>query len=100
MINITGVDLKQFVAEVYNLSKPQGLGYIHYKKGPLDNETIEKIIDSPHYVDCIINMDYVHGRACKINVYEKDDQWFIDNQWFDHTPEDLKELLRRCGIDQ
>ena len=37
-IDITGINLIEFVKEVYKLSVPAGLGYLHFRKGELTNE--------------------------------------------------------------
>jgi len=37
-IDVTGIDLIQFIKEVYKLSVPAGLGYLHFRKGELTNE--------------------------------------------------------------
>lgn len=98
-INITGVDLKKFVKEVYNLSQPQGLGILHYREGGLTDEEAESILaeGTPHHP---VDMDYVHGRACKMVVFNNDDKLTIPDRWYDHTDNQLIELLKRCGVDR
>jgi hypothetical protein len=32
-IDITGVDMVEFVKKVYELSLPQGMGFLHYQEG-------------------------------------------------------------------
>ena len=44
MIDITGVDLRKFVQMVYALSRPLGLGYLHYTPMPLSEEEINRAI--------------------------------------------------------
>lgn len=43
-VDITGVNLKEFAKEVYNLSGPQGMGTIHYIPGPLSDDVAEEIV--------------------------------------------------------
>ena len=38
------------------------------------------------------------GRACKFHVRKKEDQYFINDSWFDHSPGQLIELLAHVGI--
>ena len=45
-----------------------------------------------------INMDYVKGRACKMTVWRENDKLYICNDWYDHSDDDLKELLTRLGM--
>jgi len=97
MIEITGADLKDVAKHVYDLSSPQGMGFLHYQEGGLADEDAEKLID--HDDDrCPLSMDYVHGRACKFTVFQEDGKLFIRKSWFDHSESDLSELLKRIGV--
>lgn len=101
MIKITGVDLRQFVMAVYDLSSPQGLGHLQAKVGALDEETVDQILAGHEKRGIeVINMDYVHGRACKMSVWRQGGELWIDNRWFDHSDEALAELLKRVGIER
>lgn len=92
MIDITGVDLKMFVKKVYELSMPQGLGFLHYQEGGLTDGEAETLL--AHSDDRIaIDMDYVKGRACKMIVFRENGKLFIRNSWYDHTDDQLRELL-------
>ncbi len=98
MIDITGVNLIEFVKRVYELSIPQGLGFLHYKnRGLTDAEAKQLIIteipEHFHPVNIVIDMDYVDGRACKMIVFKENDKLYIRNSWYDHMDEQLRELL-------
>ncbi len=93
MIDITGVDLKLFIKKVYDLSKPQGLGFLHYTEGSLMDEDIDNILKHANYNDVILSMDYIKGRACKMVVFKIDDKMWIHDNWFDHSKEQLSILL-------
>ncbi len=98
MIDITGVDLIGFIKKVYELSVPQGLGFLHYKAGGLtDAEAKQHIIsETPehfHSKNIVVDMDYVDGRACKMIVFKENDKLYIRNSWYDHMDEQLRELL-------
>ena len=104
MIKITGVNLKEFVKEVYHLSVPQGLGFLHYEPKPLSDE------DAIEIVNCleddsriVLSMDYVHGRACKMTVYKKGEgegeDIYIHDSWYDHTDKQFKSLLSKFNIE-
>ena len=96
MIEITGVDLKKFVQEVYKLSRPQGMGYLHYKDGDLpENQVAEILARGDKSKQFAVSMDYVLGRACKMTVHRQGDKLFINDGWFDHDPSDLQTLLSR-----
>ena len=91
MIDITGTDLIKFVKKVYELSQPQGLGFLHYQEGGLSDEEAKTLIkENGNYV---VNMDYVKGRACKMIVFRKNNKLLIQDSWYDHTDNQLKELL-------
>ena len=89
MIDVTGVDLVKFAQKVYELSVPQGLGFLHFTPKPLSDEEAKELICNGE-----LDMDYVHGRACKMNVRDNK----INDAWYDHTDDQLKELLDAFGI--
>ncbi len=97
MIDVTDVDMVKFVQKVYELSRPQGLGMMHFQPGGLSDEEAKSLIQSNGTVD----MDYVKGRACKMYVSPKDGRLVImrDN-WYDHTDEQLAELLEHIGLSK
>lgn len=96
MIEITGVDLVALAKKAYELSAPQGMGFLHARDGELDEDTAARLVsDDPHFP---LSMDYVHGRACKLTVFKEGDRMFISNQWHDHSEDQLKQLLEAVGI--
>lgn len=102
-IAITGVDMRTFIMAVYELSKEVGMGQIMYRSGLLDREMVELIMAGHRQrmeggSPIVLHMDYVHGRACKMVVYREHDILYISSKWFDHSEEDLRKLLERCGI--
>lgn len=100
MIDITGVDLVKFAQKAYVLSMPQGLGFLHYTPAPLSDEEAKKIVEcSKGFVGGIVlSMDYVNGRACKMNVWEKNGKLHITDSWYDHTDDQLRRLLEAFHI--
>ena len=96
MIEVTGIDLKQFAKDVYSLSIPKGMGFLHFRSGELEDEIAKQLV----YHESLypLDLDYVNGRACKMTVVKKEDKLFIDDVWFDHTDNQLKELLLRHNI--
>lgn len=101
MIDITGVDLKELVKKAYELSNPQGMGYIHFREGPLSDADAQAILDiqQPSY-GAILSMDYVKGRSVKLTVFQQDDKLYVRNDWFDHSEDQLKELLRYLNVGE
>lgn len=105
MIEITGVDMVKFIKKVYELSRPLGMGFLHFTPEPLtDKEAKELILKKSDKLKC--SLDYVRGRSCKMSVFKevegnflnKKERLFVKEPWFDHTDSQLKELLEHCGV--
>jgi hypothetical protein len=96
MINITGIDLVRFAQKAYELSSPQGLGFMHFTPEPLSEERAKKMIGDGNVA---LDMDYVDGRACKMVVWRKDDKLEMRDAWYDHSDEQLKQLLAAFNIN-
>lgn len=99
MIEVTGVDLTKLVQEAYALSRPQGLGTMHFQPGGL-SEADAKAITDRERGNIAASMDYVKGRACKMTVFRQDGKLFIRDAWFDHSAAQLKTLLERIGMGE
>lgn len=99
-IDVTGIDLGLLVRTAYDLSSPQGLGFLNFKPQPLSDEEVEEIVTRNKSGWCVVSMDYVNGRACKFDVYNMEDRLYIKDRWYDHTKEQLAELCRRCGVPE
>ena len=98
-IDITGVDLIELVKKVYELSSPQGLGILHFQEGSLSDTEAENIVELyKNDLNLALGMDYINGRACKFNVWRKDNKLYIDNSWYDHTDSQLQQLLDHFNI--
>lgn len=98
MIDITGTDLVKFAQNVFDLSSAQGMGFFHASDEPLSDEDAESLIRYDVNQECrgiALSMDYVIGRACKMTVFREGDKLLISDAWFDHSEEQLKELLKR-----
>ena len=94
MIDITDVNMVEFVKKVYELSRPQGMGLMHFQPGAMSDEDAQSLI----HKDGTVSMDYVSGRACKMCVRKDDGRLFISDQWYDHSDAHLEELLEHCGV--
>ena len=91
--------LDAVIRAAYDLSRPQGLGFLQATQGPLDEEALTdiKALGSSQYA---AGMDYVRGRAVKLTVRRDGDKLYIDaDQWLDHSMSDLQELAARAGLD-
>ena len=98
MLEITGIDLKEFAKAVYADSVPVGLGFLHARSGELPNEDVEELLERGNNHNPLM-MDYVHGRGCKMTVFSDDEnRLWIDNRWFDHTESQFTELMAKFDI--
>lgn len=103
MIEITGIgiDLRRFVKTVYDLSSPQGLGFLHFTLEPLTDGEAQEIVDTwKDDKQMALGLDYIKGRSCKMDVFREGKKLYIFKNWHDHSPDDLKELLCRCGLKE
>ncbi len=98
-IDVTGVDLVELAKAAYDLSEPRGLGFLHAREGGLSHEDAVVLVDEfPDLPHLRLYMDYVHGRGCKLTASREDDRLFISARWYDHTDEQLRQLLARVGM--
>lgn len=101
MIDITGADLSTLIRAAYSLSAPQGLGYLHHREGDLDDETVAAILDQGKDHDLFpVRMDYVHGRSIKLTVRRINNKLYIPSSWYDHSAQQLAELLVKISIER
>lgn len=92
--------LVEVVKAAYDLSHAVGMGVIHYREGSLTDDQAKTLIDMDHKRH-VVSMDYVVGRCVKMSVFkdQQTGQLFIHKTWYDHSQDDLKELLDRAGIE-
>lgn len=93
------------VAHAYNLSRPQGLGFMHYTPEPMTLEEAQQVVDaggtSFGHTKVGVSLDYVNGRAVKLHIREDVEGYFLedDGTWFDHGPTLWAELKRLIATD-
>ena len=59
-INIAGFNKAEVLAVLYNASKPQGMGFMHYDPKPMTKEEAEALLKKTTY------FDYLKGRVMKV----------------------------------
>ena len=67
------------------------MGHLHFKPEPLTNEEAKQLIEKGER--CVLSMDYVKGRACKMDVRQEGDKLTISDTWYDHTDRIYQRLL-------
>ena len=93
-IEIPKDKLLDAVRGAYALSRPVGMGMLHFREGDLDDATAQRIVEMPGGP----NMDYVHGRQCKFRVKQEGDRFFIAPRWYGHTHTQLVALLAKIDL--
>jgi len=98
MLNIgKDIDLSAVVRAAYELSVPQGLGFLHFQPGNLTDEQVASIVNRKSYGDIVLYMDYVLGRAVKLTVFrDESGMHYVPDRWYDHGSFD--ELFQALGI--
>lgn len=61
-IDIQGLDRADLLAALYNASKPQGMGFIHFNPAPMTRLEAAALLDHGHH------FDYLRGRVMKITL--------------------------------
>lgn len=101
MIDITEIDLIEFTKKVYELSVPQGMGFLHYTSKPLADSEAKQLVDVfKNDKRLALDMDYVKGRACKMHVRRENGKLTIPDTWYDHTDRIYQQLLDHFGIQK
>ena len=62
MIDISKLNKGEVLAALYNSSKPQGLGFLHYTPTGMTKEQAEKLLETQTY------FDYLMGRVMKVDL--------------------------------
>ena len=81
-IDLKGLDKAAVLAALYNASKPQGLGFLHYDPAPMTVEEAQAILDEKQVRLKEINsmggnwdeiyFDYLKGRVMKVDLLGDD----------------------------
>lgn len=62
IVQFYGLTREQVLCALYNASKPQGLGILHYDPMPLKIDEAKNVLSKSEYVD------YLKGRVIKANL--------------------------------
>ena len=93
-IEITGANLVEVAKKAYELSSPQGMGFLHAREGGLSDEEAKQLVERGAQGNIKLHLDYVHGRAVKLFVLGNDDgHLYLERSWYDHSKGDLDALI-------
>lgn len=109
LVHFRAEALPKVIAKAYELSQPQGMGYLHYQEGPIPAAELAKHIErAAENLDNTelpylqgLSFDYVLGRAVKLYIgYNPESgNYFLDmDRWYDHSDEALAALLE-CAAE-
>lgn len=74
-VSIEGLDKSSVLAALYNASKPQGLGFLHFDPTPMTPEDAAKHIKDGGR----LHFDYFQGRVMKVDLGgDSFDPWLYD----------------------
>ena len=100
MINITHLDLSNFIRNVYDLTKPGIATFVYNSHEEITDADIQVILRSRdmqkgRITDGVMfHMHKVNGRFCNMAVIRCEGCLYIADTWDKHTPEDLEKLLK------
>lgn len=99
-IEVTEIDPRLLVQVAFSGSRPQGLGFLHHRPGGLDEETLNGIMARSEKQNGEIDLDYLHGRSMKfrVKVDPETKKKYINLDWYDHSRDATKHLVRECGL--
>ena len=101
-VTITRDNLPKVIAKAYELSQPQGMGFLHAKPGEIPDDVLQQILVRSDAGDNqyrkAIRLDYVQGRAIKLGIHFDADagSYYLEDTghgWYDHSDEQWVELL-------
>lgn len=62
IIDLKGKNKAKVLVALYNSSKPQGMGFLHYDPTPMSQSEAEELLRSQTY------FDYLKGRVMKVDL--------------------------------
>ena len=86
-MDIKGLDKAAILACLYNASKPQGMGFLHYTPEGMTVEEARELLKGQTY------FDYLKGRVMKIDLAKDDLETWLYNR--DNGPEAAEHAIAR-----
>lgn len=92
-ISIRGLNKADVLAALYNASRPQSAGFLHYRKEPMTRMEAELLLQKG------TGFDYLHGRVMKIDLSSDDDfdSWGYDRDNGENAAEIAIKALQTTG---
>lgn len=85
-------DLSDLLRRAFDMSRPQGLGYLHHRPEPLTDAEADLCFEGGPVA---ASADYIRGRSVKLTVWRRKDApgYEVHDHWFDHSDTAWAELL-------
>lgn len=92
-VYIGDLDKASVLAALYNVAKPQGMGFLHYDPAPMSNEEAKELLGQKYF-------DYLKGRVMKISLEsdESFDASLFDRDNGNGCAQAAIDSLRRSGL--
>lgn len=71
-IDISKLDKAEVLVALYNASRPQGLGFIHFTSQPMTRDEAAQLLERAKY------FDYLKGRVMKVMIEDQLDPCLYD----------------------
>ena len=92
-MDITGLSKAAVLAALYNASRPQRMGFLHYDPTPMIEAQAQQILDRG-----ATYFDYLQGRVMKIDLAGNEiETWLYNRDNGPNAAENAVEALRRSG---
>lgn len=93
-ISINGLNKAAVLAALYNASKPQGMGFMHYDAKPMTSEEAQQLLDA----DPRQCFDYLKGRVMKISLNKDEvNTWGYNRDNGENAAEKVIEILQKTS---
>ncbi|MGD0976791.1 MAG: hypothetical protein ABR875_00655 [Minisyncoccia bacterium] len=93
-MNIAGLSKAAVLAALYNASRPQGMGFLHYDPKPMTEKQAQQLLGNGHRA----YFDYLQGRVMKIDLSKDEvDTWGYNRDNGTNAAENAIEALRRSS---
>ena len=90
-ISLEGLSKAKVLAALYNASRPQGMGFLHYDPAPMEEAEAQDLLTRNTY------FDYLKGRVMKVDLSDDTmDPWLYDRDNGDGSAAAVIEAVR-CG---
>uniref|UniRef100_A0AAU8B7B7 Uncharacterized protein n=1 Tax=Dulem virus 39 TaxID=3145757 RepID=A0AAU8B7B7_9CAUD len=91
MIDIKGLSKSEVLATLYNNSRPQGLGFLHFDPTDMTIEQAKDILKETTY------FDYLKGRVMKVDLSSDEgfEEWLYDRDNGKGAAQRAVDALRR-----